>query len=1108
MRVREPAPPPPGDRGHAPRGAPAVVAPAHDLAPAGFFVLRTPLLPAAELHAMSDGLEAPSCCAEDEGALEAALERDRLVVRRRLQALLARPEIREALLVASASLARDVAVWEREPTSGRGLQVERALMRYASRMAGRATPFGLFAGCSFGRVSGCTRLQIGARTSYVRRTRLDTGYLQALCANLARDPALAAQLRYRPSSTLYPAAGGLRHVEERTSEGRATHHLVAIEAAPHLVATLARAAGGEAPAALARGLCADDPELEPSEAERFVADLIAGGVLVAELAVPVTGGDPLDAILGDLSTLGTPAAHARAVLGAAREALAALDRRGLGGGPERYGEIARRLEALPVRVDPSRLFHVDLFKPAPECTLGLEVVDEIARGVELLHRLDGAAAEPDLRRFREELERRYGGREVPLCEALDEECGVGFGAPGAHAAEPTPLLEGLVFPARARAAPSASPQDALLLRKLAEALRSGAQEIHLGLDDLKELAQEEPPPLPDAFAVTATLVGRGSRWRVHLGGVGGPSGASLLGRFCHGDASLAAHVQRHLRAEEAMRPEVVFAEVVHLPDGPAGNVVLRPTLRGYEIPYRGRSGVAAERQIPFSDLLVSVRSGRVQLRSRRLGSEVVPRLTTAHHFASERNPAAYRFLCSLQQQGLATPLAFRWGALAGLPFLPRVVSGRVVLSPMQWNLDAEQVRLLTRTRGAVRHRALCTLRRALQLPRWVAVADGDQLLAVDLENVVAVDAAAHVLRGRRSAALVEVNVSPEDLPAFGPEGRFVHELVLPFGRAHPRAVGPSVARGPAARAAPLRWPRWPPGSPWLYVKLYAGTAGAERVLREVVGPTIRSALASGAAEEWFFVRYADPDWHIRLRLRGVPGRLLAEVAPAIHDLATPLLEDGSASRVQIDTYEPELDRYGGSLGLELSERLFWVDSEAALAIVESSIGDTLGDVRWRLCLCGMDRLLQDLGLAPEAQCAVLERARRSLASELQVDRALERSLGDRYRRERSALAALLARGADPGESGVSGGSPIARGLASLRRRSERLAEIGAALRAADREGALQVPLADLAGSYLHMSANRILRADARAQELVLYDFLARVVRSRMARGRGTGGEPR
>ena len=48
------------------------------------------------------------------------------------------------------------------------------------------------------------------------------------------------------------------------------------------------------------------------------------------------------------------------------------------------------------------------------------------------------------------------------------------------------------------------------------------------------------------------------------------------------------------------------------------------------------------------------------------------------------------------------------------------------------------------------------------------------------------------------------------------------------------------------------------------------------LLRRVVRPLVDQALGSGAADGWFFLRYGDPEWHLRLRLHGDPGRLNEE----------------------------------------------------------------------------------------------------------------------------------------------------------------------------------------------------------------------------------------
>jgi thiopeptide-type bacteriocin biosynthesis protein len=45
-----------------------------------------------------------------------------------------------------------------------------------------------------------------------------------------------------------------------------------------------------------------------------------------------------------------------------------------------------------------------------------------------------------------------------------------------------------------------------------------------------------------------------------------------------------------------------------------------------------------------------------------------------------------------------------------------------------------------------------------------------------------------------------------------------------------------------------------------------------------------------------------------------------------------MVRSGLLSRFQLDTYEREVERYGGAAGITPAEKLFHADSEAALAV--------------------------------------------------------------------------------------------------------------------------------------------------------------------------------
>ena len=1059
----------------------------------GFFVLRSPLLPLDHFYDWGEGLERT--------ADEAALARDAETVRARMRALVDRADIREAIFVASPGVDESLVHWLRDPDGERGQKVERSLFKYLARMAMRCTPFGLFAGGSVGRIGDDTSLVISRIASHRRHTRLDGDYLDALCRVLLADPAVRAGLTVRPNSSLYPAAGRLRLAEARLAGKVRSYHLVAVEPDQYLSAVLERAAAGARPGELAAHLVELDPEISTEEATSFIDELIDGQILLPDLTPAVTGPAPLDDMLAQLASVPAAAPVVTALV-RARDDIAALDAAGLGNQPASYRAIADDLGALPAPVELPRLFQVDLTKPGPELTLARSVVAEIIRGIDLARRLSPPPTDT-MQSFREQFGRRYEGREVPLVEVLDEESGIGFGRASTPGAEAAPLLAGIPF---GGGQPETRASVGVAQRHLAElasrALARGEEEIVLGDEDVKAMESKTPLRVPDAFqmqvrigAASPEALAAGD-YRIYLGSFWGPSGAMMLGRFCHADPELYARVLEHLRAEEAHRPDAIFAEIVHLPEGRLGNVIFRPVLRDHEIPFLGRAGVPRERQIPVTDLLLSVRGGRIVLRSRALDREIIPRLTTAHNFSGTGGLGLYRFLCTLQGQVGASGLDF--GPLDLLPFRPRVSTGRFVLATRRWRLDARALETLGAKTRAARFAAAQALREAHQLPRHVLVIDGDNQLPIDLENVIAVEALAALVKGRSGQSLGEIAPGPDEAILRGPDGRFQHELVVPF-HLEPKAREAGEVR-PAARPAAQLHRIFLPGSEWLYAKLYTGTATADQVLRDLVSPLVAAMRAAGAFDRWFFIRYDDPDHHLRIRFRGPPARLAADVLPALHAAVEPFMAGGRVVKVQLDTYEPEWDRYGGTAGLEIGERMFAIDSDACLAILDLMGGDEGLDAAWRLTLVGIDQLFRDLGLDLDERQRITRNATGMLRGEYgsgqgePLATVADKALGDRFRKERAALEELF----DPARRM---NTVFAPGIEVLDARSRALAPAIAALREAERAGALTSTVSEMAWSYAHMFANRMLRSAPRAQEMVLYDFLARLYESHKARAR-------
>ncbi|HEX4965613.1 MAG TPA: lantibiotic dehydratase [Thermoanaerobaculia bacterium] len=1064
--------------------------------PSGFFVLRTPLLPFREFSGWSEGLRSPDTVSDPE-ALGEALRADRKLLRERLAAWIEKAEVREALFVASPSLSASLSVWRSEPDSERGRKVERSLTRYFARMCGRPTPFGLFAGCSVGTLGSKTALRLAPRAEYRRYTRLDNDYLFSLGEELVKNRSLRLSLTFFPNSSLYFSGEKWRYAESRLRDRFRSYHLVGISPTPYIDATLEWARDGATFQSLATCLIEMDAEISQEDAIEFLHELVDSQVLVATVAPLVTGAEPLADLLAQL-TATAPAGDVRKVLSNVRKQLASLDCEGVGQAPEAYETIARMLAMLPAKVDFARLFQVDMVKPVEVASLGPAVLEEINKAVNLLSRICETREHDELVSFREAFVARYEAREVPLVEVLDDEIGIGFGGSREATADADRRLR--EHPPMRPAADSrvqSGPFSAYRLHLLVDALVAGKREIELTEHDLDKMTGKAAMPLPLAFHAMVALAGASpeaiarGEFQMLIDHVGGPSGARLFGRFCHWDPVLDREVRSHLRAEEALRSDAVFAEIVHLPDGRVGNLLVRPALRDREITYLGRSGVPRDRQILLTDLLVSVVGGAIRLRSRSLGVEVIPRMTTAHSFV--RGLAPYRFLCHLQSQGCTPALKWTWGVGETLPFLPRVRYGRIVLSRARWLVSGSEIEPLAKAGDAARYALARAWRKSRGLPRIVQLAEFENELPVDFDNPLSLDTFVQLVRGRSEVTLLETFPDEEALCAAGPEGAFTHQIFVPFARAAESTNSHAVTvLEPSTKCVAPTVRTFAPGSEWLYFKIYTGQASADSVLRSALGPVIRAASAENLAAEWFFIRYGDPSWHLRVRFHGEPGALLGQLLPRIHEALAPFHANGLVWRTQLDTYERELERYGGAAGIELSEQLFCADSDAVLGIVETVADDEDGTERRHLALRSADMILDDFGLTLAAKRQQMESMRDGYFREFKLDAAGRRSLGHSFRKERRTLEAVLDRSQDAA-------SRLKGGLELFARRSARIVPIAKELHRLAALGALSRSTSDLLSSYIHIHTNRVLQSQGRRQELVIYDHLWRLYDGQLAR---------
>jgi len=375
-------------------------------------------------------------------------------------------------------------------------------------------------------------------------------------------------------------------------------------------------------------------------------------------------------------------------------------------------------------------------------------------------------------------------------------------------------------------------------------------------------------------------------------------------------------------------------------------------------------------------------------------------------------------------------------------------------------------------------------------------------LTVDLENPLSVDLFLRQIRNERT--IRESFLWEHTFSRGRHSERYINEIVLPFWSTENRRDSTKAATPRRSNPRPEVEPTAEPLADLaltapiilriregvLQAKVHGGEQVLDKMLRGNLGAFIRRTAQADAVKSWFFIRYTDPDFHLRLRFFGDPAYLTGTVLPALEEVCDPTIGSG-IWHLQFDAYEPETQRYGGPRGVRLAEDLFGFDSSCVLDL----IGITDPSDRWLVAAMSADALLSDFNLGVAGKLALLENYGESLRREFILDTDQDRAIGRLYRNSRLDIRRAL------GEEDGGKGDWLESSREILADRSRLMLPWVDTIQTEERAGHLTKPIRTMLCSYLHMHCNRLFASQMRRQETILLQLLIRQYKEILHRSR-------
>lgn len=1018
------------------------------------FIVRSPLLPFCFLSRF------------DDNELLAFIHSDKRIL--------------ESLFLASKSLHDDFLESFKQNKADENLLI--SLKKYLTRMSSRSTPFGLFAGVSLGVFQKSAEISYTPSTALFRKSRLDMHVACLIYNQLLETSDVRSKLNYHLNNTLYKVGDQIRYMSYSTKGIERNYTLMNVENNYYLEAIInlyRDTQGGLKLDKIVQSIQDDDASRE--ELGIFVNDLISSKLLISELEPGLNKNDYLDFVLSTLLERRVKLDGELKWVGELKKQFDLLGSTPIGEAFEIYRSISSVLNEQKLGHDSRFEVQVDLIKNEG-MILPTNVLSELRKSITLLARITKPEdfASKNLNDFKSLFQERYEDREVPLLEVLDDDIGIGFPVKKSRLSINNWMLKDLNISNSSTTYQekiTKSNFDILLEKKYLEVLKEGLSELVLKDDDLKEF-QEIKIELPESIFSQISLLAdsiasieQGQFEIVHLL-TAGPSASNMFSRFAIHDASIAKLIEEIGEKEKQYFNKSLKAEIIHIADNRMANILIRPDSSDFQIPVFTPGSLDTE-SITLEEIMVSIVDGKIILRSKKNNCVIEPRLTSAHNFQNESIPF-YHFLGAIQFQAPLIELNWAWSSLHNYEYLPRVRYGKTILDVARW-----QYKNFTATSKNVTFETwqdnFLTFCKKWSVPDRIYLVERDNKLLLSLSDPSTNSILYKYFKKRNLLVLEECIWSEEKcLIKDSQNNGFVHELIIPAINTNVKTQDPLIYRDSISNSRTFI-----PGSEWVYYKLYCSKNSSDTILVDHLKELVEDLQRKNLLEKWFFLRYADPNPHIRIRFKtSSPGTLIQLCHNYFLTVSQYLVHD-----IKIDTYSRELERYGNS-NIDNAESLFHFDSSFMIEVL-SLLRDE-PDEFWRniITLKAVENTMDVFNLTLEEKILFCEKAKKTFYHEFDINQRLfNKTLSSRFKRINKHLNRS-------GEFNING-----KLNQLLMQRHSRFTEIYQKIMILKNTNKLGIRLDSLLGSCIHMTINRMYPNNQRLLELFIYDLLLQKLKS-------------
>ena len=835
-----------------------------------------------------------------------------------------------------------------------------SVKKYYGRMTARPTPYGLFAGVATAEFSSeGTDICLAGQEQYHKICRVDNEWYFKLVKKIEEMPGLLLNLQVIFNKHCYKAKSRLKNCYCSNLRKENVEHAedLSIKYTKQVDYVREFAADFVPFKDLRNFLFAKNPNVPQKIIDKFLKELLQNEYIYTNICVLSKEDDPLHSLLQNNKFIDLLAEEQALI-----DKLVEIDKLREEYAKAQFGkgeEILASLTGLMEQVVKAKNYIYTILKLDSENNkLDIKIKNELEEFSDFMMSLATPYNEDEkLQAFKNIFMVKYGSDAlIPLTEVIDTDIGLGLpyngymaeaaeGGNSRHAYRKLNVIKGM------------------LENKIMTALRQGRSVVEItdaDIETIKAIDSEEMAKLnyASSYSLNVFVTNADTGYEIYIGpNVGSAQAGNGISRF---DSALNTDFSQEMdeiyRREKLHHSEDYVIADVYEVSHYLRNTNLYSYKRQYDHNlYLGITEFEHNTSLNLNDLYLGhdPKKNQMFIWSKSLQKRV-KFITNSMYNVFSSNPVI-RFLRSISATYEVSPIQnlFMLQSMK-YAYCPKIKFGNIVLSNEKWRLDPEQFT------GKLLDQFATELKEYLQiwkLPKYVYYAHMDNRLVLDLENEFTFKLLYRALVKQRKEVVLErmeyENISTS-LVKDEKHRFYAAEFSVPFFRVDLQEHISSANENTSGSFYAVRnvlssfytpdRVLYPGDEGWIYFKIYVNKMQASTFLAKYLEPFIDDMFYQSIIKKFFFIKYADPKYHIRLRLQITKPDKLGEIMQKFREWFNLLQENLISYEYIISQYEREIERYGGSNLIRYAENYFCYDSRFVIALLQE-ISKNAGEIQ-------------------------------------------------------------------------------------------------------------------------------------------------------------------